>query len=149
MPDMPPPLLTPAHRQRRQLLKGTVGTLLAAVAGWFGWTKYLFPPARKGAALGATSQFAENAAPTFVTPPGMDVTYAVQNVGGGNYHVLNATCTHQGCVVGWDKDAGQFLCPCHSARFSPDGSVVKGPAKRPLANAEVTREGNNLFLVDG
>ena len=44
----------------------------------------------------------------------------------------SAICTHKGCVVEYEHEAKQFVCPCHDARFSLDGRVVKGPAKRPL-----------------
>lgn len=44
----------------------------------------------------------------------------------------SAICTHKGCVVGYEHEAKQFVCPCHGARFSLDGQVVRGPAKKRL-----------------
>src|SRR4051812_30770980 len=43
----------------------------------------------------------------------------------------DATCTHAGCTV---APAGTtFECPCHGSTFNgSDGSVVSGPARRPL-----------------
>ncbi len=41
-------------------------------------------------------------------------------------------CTHLGCAYHWDTKSGNFLCPCHSSRFSIDGNVISGPAPRPL-----------------
>src|SRR5947209_5129293 len=35
---------TPERRRRRQFLKGSVGTAVAAALAYVGWTKYLFPP---------------------------------------------------------------------------------------------------------
>jgi Rieske Fe-S protein len=51
---------------------------------------------------------------------------------------LSAICTHQSCAVGASN--GQILCPCHGSEFALDGSVIKGPATRPLAmlNATIT-----------
>lgn len=44
--------------------------------------------------------------------------------------VVSSRCTHRGCTVEWKKKF--FKCPCHGAEFAFDGSVVKGPAKKPL-----------------
>jgi len=45
---------------------------------------------------------------------------------------LSAVCPHLGCAVGWDAGAGNFLCPCHDSRFSPDGTKLTGPSERGL-----------------
>jgi cytochrome b6-f complex iron-sulfur subunit len=45
--------------------------------------------------------------------------------------VLTSTCTHEGCTVN-GIDNQTFVCPCHGSRFSSSGSVVNGPASRPL-----------------
>jgi quinol---cytochrome c reductase iron-sulfur subunit, bacillus type len=46
--------------------------------------------------------------------------------------VLSSRCTHLGCTVNWREDAGAYLCPCHDAKFSPEGEVLDGPPPRPL-----------------
>jgi Rieske Fe-S protein len=56
---------------------------------------------------------------------------------------LSAVCPHLGCGIGWDPIAGNFLCPCHDSRFSPDGAKLTGPSERgmdPLP-LEVTKDG--------
>lgn len=45
---------------------------------------------------------------------------------------LSAVCPHLGCAVGWDASAGNFLCPCHDSRFSPEGAKLTGPSERGL-----------------
>jgi cytochrome b6-f complex iron-sulfur subunit len=45
--------------------------------------------------------------------------------------VLTATCTHEGCTI-TGFSGSQFVCPCHGSTFSASGSVVQGPANRPL-----------------
>ncbi len=52
----------------------------------------------------------------------------------GTVIALSSRCTHLGCPVTFDpKDhAAPLHCPCHDARFAADGTVLKGPPKRPL-----------------
>jgi len=45
--------------------------------------------------------------------------------------VVSAKCTHRGCEVGWNKDAGQFVCPCHGAAFAASGKNLHGTTRRP------------------
>lgn len=50
----------------------------------------------------------------------------------GAVTVFSPVCTHLGCQVAWSKLAGHFVCPCHNSIFTKDGTVVSGPAPRPL-----------------
>jgi thiosulfate dehydrogenase [quinone] large subunit len=52
----------------------------------------------------------------------------------GSYAAFDATCTHQGCRVGWDAQDEILLCPCHGAAFDPNdhGAVLGGPTNTPL-----------------
>jgi cytochrome b6-f complex iron-sulfur subunit len=45
---------------------------------------------------------------------------------------LSAVCTHLGCIVQWQKDKQQFLCPCHAGQYTEKGEVIAGPPPRPL-----------------
>lgn len=51
----------------------------------------------------------------------------------GDLVALSAVCTHLGCIVQWEKDKQDFLCPCHAGRFTPEGAVISGPPPKPLA----------------
>ncbi|MEA2521230.1 MAG: hypothetical protein QOI81_876 [Actinomycetota bacterium] len=53
----------------------------------------------------------------------------------GELRLLSAKCTHMGCTVAWNPAERTFDCPCHGSRFAPDGTVVNGPAARPLPPA--------------
>ena len=59
---------------------------------------------------------------------------------------VSTRCTHQGCQVNYQPSSGDFLCPCHGARFLLDGTVTKGPAKRDLFRYRVILEGGMLRL---
>ena len=56
----------------------------------------------------------------------------------GELIAVNPTCTHQGCIVGWEKDSNTLVCPCHNAQFTPDGTVLAKPASESLSTYEVT-----------
>lgn len=47
------------------------------------------------------------------------------------FSVVSAKCAHRGCEVGWNKDAGQLVCPCHGAAFAAGGSNLHGTTRRP------------------
>ncbi|MER6348103.1 FAD-dependent oxidoreductase [Streptomyces sp. NPDC001595] len=50
----------------------------------------------------------------------------------GKLHAVAARCTHLGCLVSFNQAETAWECPCHGSRFAPDGSVLEGPAVRPL-----------------
>lgn len=50
----------------------------------------------------------------------------------GHVHALSATCTHQGCTVGFNAAEATWDCPCHGSRFATDGTVIQGPATKNL-----------------
>jgi Rieske Fe-S protein len=71
------------------------------------------------------------------TAGGMAITqtslgnFLVTRTGATSANVLTATCTHEGCTVS-NFSGSQFVCPCHGSTYSTSGSVVQGPANRPL-----------------
>jgi Rieske Fe-S protein len=63
----------------------------------------------------------------------------------GEYKAFTSTCTHMGCTVGTVSN-NVIQCPCHGSQFSAvDGSVVNGPATKPLAAKNITVSGGNIF----
>ncbi len=43
-----------------------------------------------------------------------------------------AVCTHLGGLLHWNDAENSWDCPLHASRFSEDGTVLEGPATRPL-----------------
>ncbi|AXK36313.1 FAD-dependent oxidoreductase [Streptomyces armeniacus] len=62
---------------------------------------------------------------------------AVHRTAEGEVRALSARCTHLGCLVRFNDAEGAWECPCHGSRFDVDGSVLQGPATRPLEPREV------------
>jgi cytochrome b6-f complex iron-sulfur subunit len=56
----------------------------------------------------------------------------------GTLAVLSAVCPHLGCIVQWETDRQDFLCPCHAGYFTADGEVISGPPPRALAKIPFT-----------
>jgi cytochrome b6-f complex iron-sulfur subunit len=64
----------------------------------------------------------------------------------GNFIALSAVCTHMGCIVQWEKDKQDFLCPCHGGRFAPDGTVLGGPPPKPLPKLPMQMVGDKIMV---
>jgi len=45
---------------------------------------------------------------------------------------ISRTCTHLGCRVNYLEDKQLIECPCHQSRFTMDGTLISGPAKKNL-----------------
>jgi len=65
---------------------------------------------------------------------------------GGVIRAFDARCTHMGCPVTWDAEAGGFYCPCHAGRFDTAGNPVGGPPEAPLVKLDVVEEGGVLVF---
>ena len=62
----------------------------------------------------------------------------------GEFKGFTAVCTHAGCIVSTVAD-GTINCPCHGSKYSiDDGSVVRGPAPKPLAEMPVAVDGGQI-----
>lgn len=68
--------------------------------------------------------------------------------GGGDFVVYSRVCSHLGCLVRWDDEKNQFLCPCHGAIFDSTGKVVAGPPPRPMEKLEVKVEDGVLYVKE-
>lgn len=64
----------------------------------------------------------------------------------GTLVALSAVCTHLGCIVQWEKDKQDFLCPCHGGRFTSDGIVTAGPPPKPLPKIPFSVAGGNITV---
>ena len=63
----------------------------------------------------------------------------------GELYALDLVCTHLGCTVAVTH-AG-LVCPCHGSRFDRRGTVLEGPADRPLKRYKVRVEAENIVVL--
>ena len=92
-------------------------------------TSAAHPDTSTWTSLGKAESFALNQ-PKRTEMPNGDVLY-VTRLTADTLAVVSAKCTHRGCEVGYNKDAGQFVCPCHGAVFATSGKNVHGTQRSP------------------
>jgi glycine/D-amino acid oxidase-like deaminating enzyme/nitrite reductase/ring-hydroxylating ferredoxin subunit len=59
----------------------------------------------------------------------------------GQIRTLSARCTHLGGEVSFNEFEKTWDCTCHGSRFSLDGEVICGPARKPLKEYMIERAG--------
>ena len=130
---------------RRKFLAACLGIIGAAAAGLAGYPVFRYLAPRQ-----ATATRTKVTIPATEVPEGgakffeFDGRSAVLvRKKGGNLIALSAVCTHLGCIVQWQKEKEEFLCPCHAGRYNADGAVLSGPPPKPLGKIPfVVAEGN-------
>lgn len=99
-------------------------------------------PAPAGEALASTADIPVGGGEVF---PAQEVV--VTQAAPGEFRAFSAICTHQACAVSKVED-GTIDCPCHGSKFAvTDGSVVSGPAKKPLPQRSIAVEGDTIVLA--
>lgn len=59
----------------------------------------------------------------------------------------SAVCTHFACVVKWDGERNQIICPCHDGYFAvEDGRVLAGPPPTALEALPVQVVGEEVYV---
>ena len=64
----------------------------------------------------------------------------------GKIIALPAVCTHRRCILQWDGENQQLLCPCHHGVFDWNGNVLSGLPPRSLEPLSVTVKGGNIYV---
>ncbi|MEA2008765.1 MAG: Rieske 2Fe-2S domain-containing protein [Chloroflexota bacterium] len=59
----------------------------------------------------------------------------------------SAVCTHFACIVYWDADLNQIVCPCHEGYFEPlSGGVISGPPPSPLPSIPLKIVNGDIYI---
>ena len=128
------------NRDRRKFLEiclGGVATLSAAAVASPVF-RYLSPLPEKSGATKVTipeNEVREGEAKFFQYAGSAAVILKPR---GGDLIALSAVCTHLGCIVQWQKEQQDFLCPCHAGHYTAEGKVISGPPPKPLQRLPVT-----------
>jgi cytochrome b6-f complex iron-sulfur subunit len=62
------------------------------------------------------------------------------------FKALSALCPHLGCVI--TSTGNGFRCPCHGSTFDSHGTVLGGPAPKPLSWLKVGLAADGQITVD-
>jgi len=138
----------PEELSRRQFFIKVGATSLAATGAGalaFG-LRYLSPNVlyepSPVVSAGRPEHYAENSV-TLDPRLGLFVVRSAQG-----FYALNAVCTHLGCLTVWKPEANVIACPCHGSTFHRDGTVIAGPAPRPLPWLKMWMSDDGDLMVD-
>lgn len=133
---------------RRTFLGACLAGLAVVGAAAIGWPlfRYLAPRSNKesaGKVVIPAKDIADGEAKFFEYAGSSAVLVRKRD---GSLVALSAVCTHLGCIVQWQKDKQDFLCPCHGGHYSPDGVVTAGPPPKPLPGIPFVLDGANITV---
>lgn len=141
----------PSAASRRGVLIGAgaagAGLVLAACGG-----KNPGSPAGQPSSNDTTATAASTSVKSADVPVGggavlKEAKIVVTQPKAGEFKAFSAICTHRQCTVSRVAD-GTIDCPCHGSQYSAvDGSVVKGPAEKPLTPKTVTVAGDTVTVT--
>jgi nitrite reductase/ring-hydroxylating ferredoxin subunit len=152
--------LEPSHT-RRAVLCGAAGCLaMAACGSRAGATATTPAPSSPSPASGTSPAspsasspappLAESAAvredvPLAVTLPDGRPAFLVRGADG--VQLLDGTCTHAACAIGWEAGRKHFVCPCHLSTFDLTGRLLTPPATDPLPHIPVREHDGHVYLA--
>jgi Rieske Fe-S protein len=138
-------------QSRRDFLQNLLtATGVAVVASWFRPQSIWGAEEKPWLAVGKVEDYPLNvptpviSAKTWPEGEKAKLSKVVIIRGESDVQARSSKCTHWGCEVKWEK--GQYLCPCHGSVFNADGTVAKGPAKRPLEAMEAKIENGQILV---
>ena len=113
------------------LAEGPSGEIEPVAGSWV--------PVAPAAALaaGGAQRFSTSTVVGFVSQEGSDL------------RAVSGACTHQGCLLKLNVDAGRLDCPCHRTAFALDGRTLfhqLAAAPAPLPRLKARRSGDQIEI---
>lgn len=138
----PLPDASRARLPRRALLAGAAGAVAAGVVGAMIESSLGSHPAKTATATGElvpdTGQWVPVALAGDVAGGGVKRFATATTVGFVTEHegtllAVSGACTHMGCLLQLDQEAGRLDCPCHRTAFGVDGQLLFSQLDTPPA----------------
>jgi cytochrome b6-f complex iron-sulfur subunit len=133
---------------RRKFFSICLGSLSTAAVGAIAYTiyRYLAPVSTssgQGKVSIATGEVTSGKARFFEFRGSTGVIIRTNK---GELLAFSAICTHLGCIVQWEENKQDFLCPCHAGRYDSTGKVLSGPPPRPLERLPLALNGDTITV---
>ncbi len=131
-----------AEPSRRTVITAAAGLVAVAGCSTYGEPKNTPATAPANTVLGKTEDIPVGGGVIFA-PSQVVVTQPAK----GTFKAFSSICTHQQCPVATVED-GTINCDCHGSKYAiADGSVVNGPAPKPLPPKQITVSGDTITLT--
>lgn len=120
-------------------LAGAAGLSSAGCLGFH----YVTPTLRADRALIRLDQFGTDRY-VLIDVPALPLPLYVYRHDDGSYTTVSTRCMHQGCQV--EPVAGHLVCPCHGSEYGNEGTILKGPTRRPLERFRTEIEDGHVVV---
>ena len=130
----------------RYLIAGS-GVFAASTLGAAVWTSLRdLDPGQPTPVIGL-DEIAEGEAHLF-RYPGPDDPAVLIHLAGGELVAFSQKCTHLGCVVFYEPEKTELVCPCHEGIFdAASGDAIAGPPERSLPAIALEVRDNTVWAL--
>ena len=130
----------------RYLVAGS-GVFAATTLGAAAWTSLRDLDTGEPTAVIDLDELPEGEAHLF-RYPGPDDPAMLIHLTGGALVAFSQKCTHLGCVVFYEPEETELVCPCHEGIFdATTGDAIAGPPERALPAIRVEVRDNTVWAL--